>query len=192
MHSTEIYINNVLYTITDEVAVIKRILTDEEYATSFIIGQIENGDIDLEGSETLDIQFQRPSSPPSQIELNCLPLNNKSNFLNIPSTSSGCTSSIPSSSTSTNIIPSDGNKNINVWQQKGKPNEMDGKVTCLLLKLRGSTIYTRKFNDKCSVKNKLWEEIAKKMGEEGFCVSGVQSQQKFMNLSKKYIMTFLE
>ncbi|CAH1107413.1 unnamed protein product [Psylliodes chrysocephalus] len=25
------------------------------------------------------------------------------------------------------------------------------------------------------------------MGEEGFCVSGVQCQQKFMNLSKKYI-----
>lgn len=74
----------------------------------------------------------------------------------------------------------------NIWSWKGKPSERNTEATAMLLKIRGSESFKNRFNDKKTVKKKLWNEIAEDMQKAGFLVTAEKCQQKYLNLVKQY------
>ncbi|CAH1104333.1 unnamed protein product [Psylliodes chrysocephalus] len=76
--------------------------------------------------------------------------------------------------------------NCEIWSNKGKPSEEDILATTKLLEIRGSNKYKQLFNDKKNPKNKLWKNVAMVMTENGFAVTAVKCQQKYLNLVKSY------
>lgn len=78
-----------------------------------------------------------------------------------------------------------------VWFSKGKPTKADEEATIYFLKLREK--YSNRFDDKKSVKNKLWAAIANDMKAARYDIScskedgSTKCKQKFANLESKYI-----
>lgn len=76
---------------------------------------------------------------------------------------------------------------VQIWTKK-KPTEIDLKAAALLLSLRQQ--HAKKFDDRKTVKSKLWNDIAKTLSENGYTIgenAGERCRQKFANLSKPYL-----
>ncbi|XP_031329470.1 uncharacterized protein LOC116160417 [Photinus pyralis] len=103
--------------------------------------------------------------------------------LKIPEPSETMTNPLPSASTSVEDV---------IWKSARNQTQADINAIITFLTLRSSDKYDRLFNDKKTVKLKVWQMLAEAMNQEGFHVgngkeAAERCRQKYHNLMKSYL-----
>lgn len=76
-----------------------------------------------------------------------------------------------------------------IWPPNSKPSAQDNEATELLISLRSSDSFQRKFNDRKTVKLAVWGDIAAIIQAHGYKLGSngaVRCRAKFSNLQHRY------